>query len=97
MKRDGEREWSGERYSREKGVGGGCGGGCRFAKRGLPLGCFARGVVERVHGRGEGDGGESAESQEGEFGAEVSAFLSAFYVPHVCTLCAPPSAALWLV
>ncbi|KOX70187.1 Nucleolar protein 4 [Melipona quadrifasciata] len=26
--------------------------GQQFAKRGLPLGCFARGVVERVHGRG---------------------------------------------
>lgn len=32
----------------------------------------------------KGDGGESAESQEGEFGAEVSAFLSAcMYATYV--------------
>ena len=42
-----------EREREDRKEVGGCGGGwCRFAKRGLPLGCFARGVVERVYGRG---------------------------------------------
>jgi len=56
---------------------------CGFVKRGLRLGCLhARGIEgdglklgEASAGR-DGDGGESVESQEGEFGAEVSAFLS---------------------
>ena len=46
-------EGEGEKEEEEEEEVGGCGRGwCRFAKRGLPLGCFARGVVERVHGRG---------------------------------------------
>lgn len=47
------------------------------------------GVVERVQWKG--DGGESAESQEGEFGAEVSAFLSAtsmYYTYRMYAMCA---------
>lgn len=47
-----EREEEKEEVEEEEEVGG-CGREwCRFAKRGLPLGCFTRGVVERVHGRG---------------------------------------------
>lgn len=84
---------------RERGRSGDTGEYEGFAKRGLRLGCLARavpgGMVEaggRARGMA-GDGGESAESQEGEFGAEVSAFLSGAACICVCMcvyVCARP-------
>lgn len=105
-KRDGDpesavRRLEGERGRDERGKEGAwkgvgkCGGGCRFAKRGLPLGCFARGVVGRVYGRGM----EVSLQSLGGRGRVSSAprcrpfSLASMRVTYLCALCEPSCAA----